>query len=250
MSISIGYIPISLFNESEVEREIDEVIKNNTIKLILNSNAHLIYLANSSNKWLIDVFNSDKTEVFCDGRSVILLAKLFKKKVPEKITYNIWIHNLLSYLNKNNYSLFLLGSSESVSQKSCEIINEKYPNVKLMAHNGYFDKNNDSEENILVVKNINHFNPNVLLVCFGMPLQEKWILENKNSLNANVYLTGGAALDYFTGNFKMTPKLWDKLYLEWFYRLLQDPKRLWKRYTIGNLGFIYYSLKAFLKKNA
>ena len=113
----------------------------------------------------------------------------------------------------------------------------------MFHHHGYFDKRRGSEENNKVLEDIRSKKPNTLLVCFGMPVQEQYVRDNYSELQANILMTGGGALDFFSGDARTAPLIFRKLYLEWLFRMLREPRRLWKRYLIGNFQFLYYVLR-------
>ncbi|MDO9185005.1 MAG: WecB/TagA/CpsF family glycosyltransferase [Bacteroidia bacterium] len=241
--IKIGRIPVHVFTEETLHIEIDQVIKDSSKKTFLNTNAHLVQLANSTEQWLINYFSEQVDYVVCDGASIQLGAKYTNQVVPEKITYNIWFWNFAKFCSENNHSIFLLGGQDGVAQKAVQRLIDKNPELKIYYHHGYFNKKSGSKENDEVIKMINKIKPNILVVCFGMPIQEKYIKDNYDLLNVNVFLSGGGALDFISGNVKTAPSFISKIYMEWFYRLCLDPKRLWKRYLIGNFMYIYYVLK-------
>lgn len=238
--IKIGRIPVHIFTEDSLHDEIARIIRNNEKKNILHANAHLVQLANSKEPWLINYFNNEVDYVFCDGSGIQLGARLTGQKIPQKITYNVWFWNFARFCSENNYSIFLLGAREEVAQLAAERLKEKSPGLNIHFHHGYFNKETSSPENEEVIAKINKIKPNVLVVCFGMPVQEKYVKRNFERLNANIFLTGGGALDFFSGKAKTAPSLISKIYLEWLYRLYHDPKRLWKRYLFGNIRFFYY----------
>ena len=105
---------------------------------------------------------------------------------------------------------------------------------------GYFNKEAYSAENQAVIESINKSRPNILIVGFGMPMQEKWLNENWQSIDSNIALTGGAVFDYISGELKRGPKWMTEHGLEWLARMLIEPKRLWKRYFIGNPKFLFH----------
>jgi N-acetylglucosaminyldiphosphoundecaprenol N-acetyl-beta-D-mannosaminyltransferase len=249
--INIGGIPIDAFeSENHLNGIIKQNIEDDKKVVILHANGHLIELANTSAKWLKEYFNKKVDYVFCDGKGIILAAKITKQLLPVKITYNVWFWDFVGFCNENNYSIYLLGAKPEVVGAAALKLEELNPGVKIFYHHGYFDKSSESEDNLKVIKDINKKKPHILLVCFGMPLQEKWLKENSHKLNVNIFLVGGGALDFISGYAKMTPKIWDKLYLEWLFRLLNDPKRLWKRYLIGNFRFLYHVIRErFFNKN-
>jgi len=97
-------------------------------------------------------------------------------------------------------------------------------------HQGYFDKSDGSEENQSVLKVVRKFKPNILIVGMGIPCQELWILNNYDLIGANVILNVGSTIEYFTGNQPTPPRIAEKLGLEWLFRLIRNPCRLWRRY--------------------
>ena len=106
----------------------------------------------------------------------------------------------------------------------------------------HFDDKKDSEK---IIKQINKVRPNILILGMGMPKQEIWIMDNIDKLDVNIILTGGAVFDYVSGKAKMTPDFYYKYKIEWLYRFIQEPKRLFNRYIIGNPLFL---TRIFLEK--
>lgn len=242
--ISVGQIPVHLFTTDTINDTVLDVVKRKDKIYLLNANAHLVQLANSKdNKWMIDFFNNEVDYVMCDGAGIQLAAKITNQPVPIKIAYNVWFWDFIKFCAKNNLSIYLLGAKPEVVKKAAGNLQNAAEGLQVHYHHGYFDKQKDSDDNIKIKQEINGVKPNILLVAFGMPLQEQWLRENMNDLDVNVMMTAGGAFDFFSGNMKVAPSIVSKLYLEWLFRLSQEPKRLWKRYIFGNLKFIYYSLK-------
>lgn len=242
-SVKVGRIPVHLFTENTLHQEIKDSIHNHQKKTILHSNAHLVQLANSTDPWLIDFFNNEVDFVMCDGAGIQLGAKLTGQKVPEKIAYNVWFWNFARFCASNNFSIFLLGARDGVAKKAAQNLMKENPALRVHYHHGYFNKEANSRENEETIAQVNKVKPNVLLICFGMPVQEKYIRENISRFETNILMSGGGALDFFAGNARTAPAIFRYLYLEWFYRLCSDPRRLWKRYLIGNFKYLYYTLK-------
>jgi N-acetylglucosaminyldiphosphoundecaprenol N-acetyl-beta-D-mannosaminyltransferase len=240
--ISVGNIPVHLFTTESLHMTVSKVVSGNKKSLILHSNAHLVQMANTTDKWLIDYFNNDVDYVMCDGAGIKLMAKFTGQPLPEKIAYNVWFWDFVKFCEQSNISLYLLGATDAVAKTAAQRLKTHAPNLRVGYHHGYFNKECNSAGTHEVIDKINEFKPNVLLVALGMPLQEKWLKENSQHINANIFMTGGGALDFFAGKFKVAPVIVSKLYMEWLYRLLQEPKRLWKRYLFGNIKFLYYSL--------
>ena len=241
--ITIGRIPVNLMSEEMLHFEIEKIIANNSRKTILHSNANLVQLANSSDKWLLKYFSEDVDFIMCDGSGVQLAALITNQKIPQKIAYNIWFWKFAKFCNTNKFSIFLLGGKPEVVEKAAENLKTRNEGLQVFFHHGYFNKQVSSIENQQVIDMINRIKPNILLVCFGMPIQEKYVKEHIDSFNINIAMTGGGALDFFAGNSRVAPIFFRKIYLEWFYRLCLEPRRLFKRYIIGNFKFLYYIFK-------
>ncbi|HHP7240728.1 MAG TPA: WecB/TagA/CpsF family glycosyltransferase [Cyclobacteriaceae bacterium] len=207
--------------------------------LILNVNIHAMNIAHK-HQWFKDFLNCSSI-TFCDGEGVRLAARIMGIFIKEKITYNRWIWNLLKLIQSNGYSIYLMGSKDATIKKAVEKINEDYPGINVAGYrNGFIE---DDEDLKATIKTINDAEPNILLLGMGMPVQEKWLMQNKEKVNFNITLTGGAVFEYIAGNTRMTPNIFYTLKLEWLYRFLQEPRRLFKRYFVGNPIFIFRVLQ-------
>ncbi len=146
-------------------------------------------------------------------------------------------------------TFFLLGAKPGIADKAAQKLIDRFPDLKITTHHGYFDKTTDSEENQRIIRKINASKANILVVGFGMPLQEKWLKENWDSLNVNIGFPAGALFDYISGELKRGPRWMTNNGLEWLARLLIEPRRLFWRYVIGNTLFLYLVLKEKLRGN-
>ena len=145
---------------------------------------------------------------------------------------------VIEMADKHDYKVYLLGTSDEVLDKAKSNLKSKYPNLNIVgSHNGFFSK----EEEVNLINDINQKEADILIVGMGVPLQEIWIQENKDKLTSvNLLIAGGAIIDFISGTVKRAPSIWRKLRVEWAFRLLQEPKRLAKRYLIGNVEFLCY----------
>lgn len=226
----------------DLHQQIDKFIEDDRHALILNVNVNCLNIA-YKNTWLRSFLNKSDI-VFCDGAGVMLGAKLLGKTIPERITYADWIWKLAELANDKDYSLYLLGAMPGIAELAAEKLVDKFPDLKILGtHNGYFDKSIGSVENEIIIKEINKLSPNILILGFGMPDQERWLMENWKRLDSNIALTGGAVFDYVSGELRRAPNLLTRNKMEWFGRFFIEPKRLWKRYLIGNPLFIFRILK-------
>lgn len=226
----------------DIHAYIDEVMRLKAQALILNLNIHCAILA-LRNSWLRNFINEAQL-VFCDGDGVRWGAKLLGCPVPPKVAFTRWIWKLAEFAEKRGYRFYFLGAKPGVADEAARRLKEKYPNLKIAGvHHGYFDKR--GAENEKVVSEINRLKPDLLVVCFGMPFQEKWIMENWRRMEAHVFLPAGAVFDYMAGHLGTTPEWMIRWHLEWFFRFLEEPRRLFARYFFGIPIFFFF---VFLEK--
>lgn len=223
-------------NVDQVHDYIGRVIDAKEKALVLNLNVHAVNLAGKES-WMRDFLNSAQL-VFCDGDGVRWGLFLLGHKPPPKITYASWMWQLARYMQTKNYSFYFLGGSPGVAQKAADKISDGVPGIHIAGvHHGYFGK--EGAENDEVIKKINESQADVLVVGFGMPIQERWLQANWQKLNVHIFLSGGAVFDYLSGNLQRAPEWMLKLHMEWLFRLCQEPKRLFHRYVVGNPKFIF-----------
>jgi N-acetylglucosaminyldiphosphoundecaprenol N-acetyl-beta-D-mannosaminyltransferase len=186
--------------------------------------------------WFYAFMNSADIS-YCDGSGILLAAKYFGHNIPA--SYRVaggtdLVPDLLMHADK--LSFFLLGAKPANLSAAIERLQAKYPGIKISGHHGYFDKA-DPVQNAQIIRQINQFKPNVLIVGMGMPVQEKWIAQYKDQLQVNAILPCGAVIDRLAGDVVDCPRWISHLGAEWVFRLCQEPKRLAKRYLVGNFAF-------------
>jgi N-acetylglucosaminyldiphosphoundecaprenol N-acetyl-beta-D-mannosaminyltransferase len=235
-------VQVSLLTVAEVHAHICQIIERGHKALVLNANAHCLNLA-YRRPWLRQ-FLKQANLVFCDGVGVMLGARILGHRIPERITYADWMWQLAKFAEVHDFSFFFLGAKPGVADQAAARLSERFPKLRITGtHHGYFDKTPGSPANEAVVQLINAHKPNILVVGFGMPLQERWLMENWDRIEADIYLTGGAVFDYVSGELRRAPRWMTDNGLEWLGRLIIEPTRLWKRYIVGNPLFLYRVLK-------
>ncbi|PKO18614.1 MAG: glycosyltransferase [Chloroflexi bacterium HGW-Chloroflexi-10] len=232
-------------NDLPVEATIN-IIKNNILTkektIISNANIHALNLTFKI-AWFRNFLNESDL-VFCDGFGVLIGAYLLNQPIHYRYTPPDWINKLGIMCCENHFTLGLIGSKTGVAEKTGSILKDKLPGLDIaFTYHGYFNKTPGNPENEAVIELINLAKPDILLVGFGMPMQEKWLLENFDRLDVKVALPVGAAFDYVSGNVRRAPKWMTDHGLEWLGRLIIEPRRLWKRYIIGNPLFFWRILK-------
>jgi N-acetylglucosaminyldiphosphoundecaprenol N-acetyl-beta-D-mannosaminyltransferase len=206
---------------------------------IYNVNAHAVTLAARDERLRRILWSAPL--VFCDGKAVQWAARLLGGGVPERYTPPDWIDRLSALCEREGWGLYLLGAEPGVGAAAAGVLRGRYPRLEVFEHHGYFD--HEGPENDLVVRAINQSGARVLLVGFGMPLQEYWMDANLPRLEVNVALSVGALIDYLAGRVYRAPRWITDAGLEWLARLVVEPRRLWRRYLIGNSRFLYLVLR-------
>lgn len=182
--------------------------------------------------------------IIADGWPLVATAK-FKGINISRITGVDLMDALLKKADNEQYKLFFLGATDNTLELLKKNIANKYPNIpSIDSHNGFF------EDNKLIIDKINKFNPNIIFVGMGNPKQEMWIIENKNKLNTQILVGVGGAFNIFSEEISRSPLWIQKVGLEWFYRFLKEPKRLFSRYFIKYPKYLKYMCKeVFGEKN-
>src|SRR5699024_1456336 len=165
--------------------------------------------------------------VIPDGIGLIYAAKIKKRPLPQRVTGFDLSINMIELANKKKLSIYLLGGKPGVSEEAAKNIVKKYPNVKIAGYqHGYFKEEKE------IISKINESNPDILFVGLGFPKQEVWIDTNKGKLNSKVVIGNGGTMDILAGKVKRAPEIYQKLGLEWFYRLLKEPSRIKRQIVI------------------
>ena len=222
-------VKVQLLTIEDLNRVVFCAIRENTKVVLANHNLHSVYLYHNDLK-MKEFYDQIAHFIHIDGMPLIWLGKLLGYPFMRRYRtgYMDWIYPLMSLADQHKWRIFYLGSQPGVAHKGIEKLTYQYPHIKFEAHHGFFDL--EGEENELVLAKINAFEPNILFVGMGMPRQEKWISANFERINANVVLNAGACIDYIAGVKVFVPRWIGYLGLEWFVRLLTEPRRLWKRY--------------------
>jgi len=182
----------------------------------------------------------------CDSKILYLSTKLLGTPLPEAIPGSSFFPAFYEYhKNDENCKIFLLGAMDGVADKAKGIINNKVGrDIVVGAYSPSYGFEKKQDENEAIYKMINDSGATVVLVGVGCPKQEKWIDKHKVMMpGVDIWMALGATIDFEAGNIKRAPLIWRKLYMEWFYRFLQEPRRMFKRYFVDDPKFFWYLLK-------
>ena len=186
----------------------------------------------------------------CDGQILFWMLKLLGKPVKEKISGSRFFPAFYQYhKDKKHTKIFLLGAAPGVAIKAQRNINRKVGrNIVVDTYSPYFGFEKDKSECDYIIERINNSGANVLAVGMGAPKQEKWIIKYKQFLTSiNTFLAIGASIDFEAGHKSLAPKWISDAGLETPYRLLSEPRRLWRRYLLEHPPFFYFVLQEKLK---
>jgi N-acetylglucosaminyldiphosphoundecaprenol N-acetyl-beta-D-mannosaminyltransferase len=222
-------VKVNLLNMDQLNSLIREAVTKNLKWVIANHNLNSLYIFHHD--YGMRDFYKLANYVHIDGMALIFLGKFLKLpfKRKHRVTYADWIWMLMEQAVKEGWRILYLGSKPGVADKGAEILRNKYPGLKIATEPGYFSA---CDENHLVIDKIKVHNPDILMVGMGMPRQEKWIVDNINDIEVNIILPCGACIDYIAQEIPTPPRWMGQVGLEWLYRLITDPKRLWKRYLL------------------
>jgi len=241
-SINLLGAKLTLLDWDGLIQTVGEAASSGRKVLVASGNVFSFNLAYEK-PWVRDFLNRADI-VRLEGEGLRWGARILGYQTPRRIVFADWIWNLAAMAAREGFSFFLLGSRPGVADKAAARLRERFPNLRIAGtHHGYFDKTPGSAENEAVIQQINAARPNILFVGFGMPLQERWLADNWERLDVNVALTCGALFDYVSGELRRSPKWLNDHGLEWLGRLIIEPRRLWRRYLIGNPLFLWRVLK-------
>lgn len=200
--------------------------------VIANHNLHSLALLRSTPELRRFYARADLIEV--DSRPLLAFARLLKMSARpmHRCTYLDWREHFWSLADREGWRVFYLGGAPGVAEQAAQAIGRKRPRARIWTRHGHFDATAGSADNKAILKEIAAFQPNVLMVGMGMPRQELWIADHLDVLPDCVVLNVGAAFDYEAGVQKAAPRWMGRLGLEWLFRLVADPKRLFHRYVV------------------
>ena len=238
---------VKILNVNIQNITVEELLESLKKGLLITPNVdHLVKLQND--KEFYDVYQKAEW-VICDSKILYLLSKLLKHSLPEAIPGSSFFTSYYMYHKDDpDCRIFLLGAKEGIAAKAMERINEKVGRqIVVGAHSPSFGFEKNEQECMDIIDIVNKSGANVLLVGVGAPKQEKWIMKYRDRMpDVKLFMALGATIDFEAGTLKRAPIIWQKIGMEWLYRCLKEPKRLFKRYFIDDMQFFYYFTKQLL----
>lgn len=211
--------------------------------LVANHNLHSLYLIRHRPELERFFAAADLVEV--DSQPLIAFTKILglQSRPFHRCTYLDWRDHFWSLADRKAWRVFYLGGAPSVAEKAKARLHARYPGAIIATRHGFFDAELGSPENNALLDQIAAFEPDILFVGMGMPRQELWILENRRRLPPCVTFSVGAAFDYEAGVQRAAPRWMGRAGVEWLFRLMLDPRRLFSRYCVEPWSLVIPALR-------
>ncbi len=211
-------------------------------KQIINTINPHSYITAKNDK-LFEEALKDSDILIPDGSGIVIAARVLYNNIIHKIAGADLHHFLLNKMNQENGKIFYMGSTQDTLDKIEKRIQKEYPNITVQSYSPPFKSELTEEDNDIIIKLINNFNPDVLFIGMTAPKQEKWLHEHKDRLNFHIASSIGAVFDFYAGKIQRSPQIFINLHLEWLPRFLNEPKRLWRRNFISTPLFVVEMIK-------
>ena len=226
-------VAVSDLSYSDLEKSIASDIENNKKSFIVAINPEKVLKARKD-KELARLLDSADYPI-ADGIGVVIASRLKKGNIKSRVTGIECMDMLCALSNKNGYKIFMYGAKAEVLAKAKEELEKKYTDINIVGTVDGYEQNNEK-----ILSAVNESGADIIFVALGSPKQENWITANKEKLCPKIYMGVGGSFDVISGNIKRAPKFMLKMGLEWLYRLLREPKRIFRQVKL--LKFIFLVL--------
>ena len=222
-------------NKSEL---MDEILKKARVNII-SGNPEVLYNG-LNNEFLKESYNSKDSIIIPDGIGTIIASKVFGKKIINKLAGIEVMDMLLDYCDKNEKTIYLIGAKDNIVNKCTKNIKNLHPKLNILGcSNGFFDIGSCDS----LIDDIKKLKPFALFVAMGTPKQELFIEKYKNNLPCTVFMGVGGSFDVLAGTTKRAPRWIINIGLEWFYRVIREPKRIKRLKVIPQFIFLSWKNK-------
>lgn len=222
--------------------EIDKLILKNDKSYVVTPNVdHIVML--ETDVELKNIYR-DASLILADGKPLLWISKWYKTPIKEKISGSDLFPLLCEMAAKKGYSMFFLGAAEGVAAKATENLKKKYNGLKIVGtYSPPYGFEKDEIESEKIIDMVKEAHPDILILGLGSPKQEKFVYHYCKDLGVPISLGLGASLDFEAGNIRRAPKWMSNHGLEWLYRLIKEPKRMFKRYIIDDCKIVKLIIK-------
>jgi N-acetylglucosaminyldiphosphoundecaprenol N-acetyl-beta-D-mannosaminyltransferase len=240
--VKVAGIAINNLNYAEAIELIDHFVASGGHHYMVVVNAAKVVAANRSDRLRSVIGSADL--VVADGMSVVWASRLLGHPLKARVTGIDLFEQLVEHAARQGFSVYFLGAQEDSVRRLVRLLANRHPTLRVAGYrNGYFDPS----ESHAVADEIRRSAADLLFVAMGSPAQEEWIASNLACTGVRFALGVGGSFDHLSGLARRAPLWMQRLGLEWLYRLAREPRRLWRRYLIGNTLFVWLIVKQLLR---
>jgi N-acetylglucosaminyldiphosphoundecaprenol N-acetyl-beta-D-mannosaminyltransferase len=233
-------VGVNLVSLEQAVQIVDSWIQTRSPKYVCVTGVHGI-MESQRDPSLREIHNGSGLTV-PDGMPIVWISKLRGHRHATRVYGPDLMLALCEYGQDRGYRHYLYGGREGVPDELASALQRRFPRIKVVGqYSPPFRPLSDSEDREITTV-INSANPDIVWVGLSTPKQERWVAGHRATLQAPVLIGVGAAFDFISGRVRQAPRWMMKIGMEWFFRLIMEPKRLWKRYTVNNILFVYYLL--------
>lgn len=245
--INLFDIEFDNFNFKDFSNYIDEAIKRKEPKYIVTCNVdHVVKMKKNQN---FSIVYKKADAIVVDGMPILWTSKLKRTPLKQKISGSDILPTLGDHFAEKKYKLFFLGGEEGIAEKAKDNLQKVFNDLNVVGcYSPPYGFEKSMEENAKLISLLKKAKPDILFVGLGAPKQELWISQYYKEYDVPISIGIGGTFDLLSGNLRRAPKLIQKLGLEWFWRLIQEPGRLWKRYIIEDSMFILLFIKELINR--
>jgi N-acetylglucosaminyldiphosphoundecaprenol N-acetyl-beta-D-mannosaminyltransferase len=236
-------VPVSAITMNAALELIDEAIASRQRLQIGVVNAAKLVNMQRNDELRADVLSSDL--VLADGIAVVWASRILGRRLPERVTGIDLMTGMLAHGNELGYRVYCLGATPEILERTLARIKQDYPGVVIAGgHHGYFSR----EDEAAIAADIATSKPDILLIAMTSPMKERFLARWSRALDVPVCHGVGGSFDVMAGHVQRAPAVWQRLGLEWLYRVKQEPRRLWKRYLTTNSAFLMMVAAAVIRQ--
>jgi exopolysaccharide biosynthesis WecB/TagA/CpsF family protein len=233
LKLNILGVPYTPLTASAAVAEAARLYKRDEPGFVVHANVHTVNLAQEDPEYLEVLRRADL--VLNDGKGVMLGARLLGSRFPTDLNGNVFSPLLLEEAAREDWPVYFFGAKPGVAETAAAKVKESIPSLNIVGvRDGFFSPEQGPE----VIETIRAAAPGLLMVGLGNPRQERWLDQNLAATGAKLGVGVGAFFDFQAGEIRRSPEWMSKYGLEWVHRLSVEPKRMWRRYLVGNPSFI------------
>ena len=238
-TIEILGIPFARLTSADALAHVEALYERDDPAFVAHANVHTVNLAVADDGYREVLRSADM--VLNDGKGVMLGARLLGERFPNDLNGNFFTPLVVSRAAEHGWPVFLLGAKPGVPERLAEALRAQHPEINIVGQrDGYFTASDEPG----IVGAIKDAGAGLLLVGMGNPHQERFLARNLAGTGARLGIGVGAYFDFQTGTVPRAPQWMSERGLEWVYRLAQEPKRMWRRYLVGNPAFVMRVLRS------